>query len=301
LKVLGQSETAAREMQVRLTSVLGMEGHSAIVEVDSPSAGLDLPAAVAVLRGMEELAGVKPDARVPLFQDNAVFVGELSLEGVVRPARGAACMRDFGPLYVARSQIDARTFGAAFGLNRLSDVRNLPVELEPFPFQTYERTLLVGAPGTGKTMLARNLAESWLCADEALEVLRVYSSAGLDYLTPKVPFRAPHHTVSARGMLGDRKAARPGEVALAQHGVLFLDEITEFSKATLQATAEALKTWKPRRVIAATNPCPCGFREPRCACSATTRDAYMKRAREHAAIVGIVDIWPIKGTEKHGY
>jgi magnesium chelatase family protein len=91
------------------------------------------------------------------------------------------------------------------------------------------------------------------------------------------------------------KGSRPGEVALAHNGVLLLDEITEFSKQTLEATAEALKTWRPARVIAATNPCPCGFFAPKCACPPERAKAYLDRAKKHAAIVGITDVYNMAG------
>jgi magnesium chelatase family protein len=150
-------------------------------------------------------------------------------------------------------------------------------------------TLIIAPPGTGKTMLARRMAEQPPFSIRESEPDRsfVYRAAGLtDYQSVKPPLRAPHHTVSVDGVKGTLQKHyqwRPGEVSLAHGGTLFLDELPEFHRAALDVVHEALtgslvlastqaRIMVPTRfrLICAMNPCPCGWRESaqrKCSCT----------------------------------
>ena len=160
--------------------------------------------------------------------------------------------------------------------------------------------LMVGPPGSGKTMLARRLPTILpdLTLDEALETTKIQSVAGLlDSDTPLLatrPFRSPHHTISDAGLIGGGSYPRPGEVSLSHNGVLFLDELPEFNKNVLENLRQPLEDGKvtisranlsltyPARFMlaAALNPCPCGYyTDPRheCSCSPLQIQRYMSR------------------------
>ena len=159
--------------------------------------------------------------------------------------------------------------------------------------------LLIGPPGAGKTMMARRVSGILppLSFDEALEVTAVHSVVGLlragGLLTDR-PFRAPHHTISTAALIGGGSQPRPGEVSLAHHGVLFLDEMLEFNRTVLEVLRQPLEEGRvavaraartavfPARfmLIGAMNPCPCGFAtDPSRECRCTPRELARYRER----------------------
>lgn len=168
--------------------------------------------------------------------------------------------------------------------------------------------LIVGPPGAGKSMAARRLPSILppLEPDELIDVVRVAGVAGLadGSRPPQRPFRAPHHTISAAGLIGGGSPPRPGEVSLAHRGVLFLDELAEFNRAALEALRQpledaevtiarasgALRFPAAVQLIAAANPCPCGRGEddPRCTCAPDRIRRY--RARLSGALADRIDL-----------
>ncbi len=270
-----------------------------------------LPAALAARRaGLREVwlaaAGAAEAASVPGLAVRAV------------PTLGAAVAHLAGetPLPAVPGDLAERLAAEADarGAPDLADVRGQQLARRALEIAAAggHDLLLIGPPGSGKTMLARRLPGLLppLTPEEAIEVSAVYSAAGLlgpaRPLVTRRPFRAPHHTVSAAGLLGGGSGAiRPGEITLAHHGVLFLDEATEFQPGVLEGLREPLEEGRIRlvraagsvrfparfRLVAACNPCPCGNHgEETRVCMCTPAGVAGHRARLSGPLLDRIDL-----------
>jgi magnesium chelatase family protein len=345
--LVGLAEAAVKESIHRIERALVNSGYRrpmnrvvinlSPADLPKDAAALDLPIALGLLIA-DDQAQAEPDRDV-------VYVGELALDGTVRPVKGVLSMalqaRQSGKTHIVVPADNAAEAAVVEGIDVISVAMLseavgfltglLPLEPVEFSWDRARRNfgaydidfvdvkgqesakravtvaaagchhlLMIGSPGTGKTLLSQRLCTILpeLEPEESLETTRIYSAVAQlqpgQPLMLRRPFRSPHHTISEAGLVGGGSIPKPGEISLAHNGVLFLDELPEFNRRTLEVLRQPLEDqWVTisramgsitfpanLMLVAAMNPCPCGFRgDPKrqCSCTPMQIERYLSR------------------------
>jgi magnesium chelatase family protein len=356
--IVGLPDAAIRESKQRIMTAIKQCGiriperkitvNLAPADIKKEGTLFDLPIALGILHAAEI---IHLDAQ---FLQETLFLGELSLDGSIKPVKGVLPIAhdsvalgkrrmivspdnaEEASLSLSMEVIAARhlTELVAYirgemvlvptkidlaGIHKnqqqvfdLSDIKGQHVAKRALCIAAAGRhnIMMIGSPGSGKTMLAQRLVQLLppLTFHEMVETSKIYSVSGKllhEGLIKQRPFRAPHHTISTAGLVGGGSFPQPGEVSLAHHGVLFLDELTEFKTATIEVLRQPLE----QRIVhiaraqhtvsfpasfvlvAAMNPCPCGFLDDRrrpCTCAPQAVQRY--RARLSGPILDRIDL-----------